>query len=100
MHSSLKNRLASGQDAGDLPEQMERRRKALAELHGSEPQVNTAGKIPESEICFQIGSWHLPLPAGDIRTFLKGKPVPTSSNFWRGVAPGKSSRLWLTTPTI
>ena len=52
MHSSLKNRLASGQDAGDLPEQMERRRKALAELHGSEPQVNTAGKIPESEICF------------------------------------------------
>lgn len=52
------------------------------------------------EICFQIGSWHLPLPAGDIRTFLKGKPVPTSSNFWRGVAPGKSSRLWLTTPTI
>ena len=27
MHSSLKNRLASGQDAGDLPEQMERRRR-------------------------------------------------------------------------
>ena len=52
MHSSLKNRLASGQDAGDIPEQMERRRKALAELHGSEPQVNTAGKIPEAEICF------------------------------------------------
>ena len=52
MHSSLKNRLASGQDAGDLPKQMECRRKALAELHGSEPQVNTAGKIPESEICF------------------------------------------------
>ncbi len=52
MHSSLKHRLANGQDAGELPEQMERHRKALAELHGSEPQVNTTGKIPESEICF------------------------------------------------
>ena len=47
MHSSLKDR-----DAGELPEQMERHRKALAELYGSEPQVNTTGKIPESEICF------------------------------------------------
>ena len=52
MHSSLKARLASGQDTGDLPEQMERRRKALAELHGSEPQVNTAGKIPEADVAF------------------------------------------------
>lgn len=52
MHSSLKDRLANGQDAGELPEQMERHRKALAELYGSEPQVNTTGKIPESEICF------------------------------------------------
>ena len=52
MHSSLKDRLANGQDAGELPEQMERHRKALAELHGSEPQVNTTGKIPESDICF------------------------------------------------
>lgn len=52
MHESLKNRLANGQDAGDLPERMERHRKALAELHGSEPQVNTAGKIPEADIVF------------------------------------------------
>ena len=52
MHSSLKDRLANGQDAGELPEQMERHRKALAELYDSEPQVNTTGKIPESEICF------------------------------------------------
>ena len=52
MHSSLKDRLANGQDAGELPEQMKRHRKALAELYGSEPQVNTTGKIPESEICF------------------------------------------------
>ena len=52
MRESLENRLANGQDAGDLPDQMERRRKALAELHGSEPQVNTAGKIPDADIVF------------------------------------------------
>ena len=52
MRGSLKNRLANGQDAGDLPEQMDRRRKALAELHGGEPQVNTSGKIPEADIVF------------------------------------------------
>ena len=52
MHASLKNRLANGQDAGDLPEQMERRRKALSELHGGEPQVNTTGKIPEADVVF------------------------------------------------
>lgn len=52
MYASLKNRLANGQDACDLPERMERHRKALAELHGGEPQVNTAGKIPEADIVF------------------------------------------------
>lgn len=52
MHASLKNRLTNGQDAGDLPEQMERRRKALSELHGGEPQVNTTGKIPEADVVF------------------------------------------------
>ena len=52
MHASLKNRLANGHDAGDLPERMERHRKALAELHGGEPQVNTAGKIPEADVVF------------------------------------------------
>lgn len=52
MYESLKNRLANRQGAGDLPEQMERHRKALAELHGGEPQVNTAGKIPEADIVF------------------------------------------------
>ena len=52
MHDSLKNRLANGQDAGDLPERMERHRKALSELHGGEPQVNTTGKIPEADVVF------------------------------------------------
>ena len=52
MHASLKNRLANGQDSGDLPERMERHRKALAELHGGEPQVNTTGKIPEADVVF------------------------------------------------
>ena len=35
-----------------MPEKMERQRKALGELYGCEPQVNTAGKIPEADICF------------------------------------------------
>ena len=52
MYSSLKNRLATGQDSGDLPERMEQYRKALAELYGGEPQVNTTGKIPEADIVF------------------------------------------------
>ncbi len=52
MYESLKNRLANRQGTGDLPEQMERHRKALAELHGGEPQVNTSGKIPEADIVF------------------------------------------------
>lgn len=52
MYASLKNRLVNGQDAGDLPERMERHRKALSELHGGEPQVNTAGKIPEADVVF------------------------------------------------
>ena len=52
MYASLKKQIANGQDAGDLPERMERHRKALAELHGGEPQVNTAGKIPEADIVF------------------------------------------------
>lgn len=52
MCGRLKTRLAAGQDTGDLPEQIERQRKALAELYGGEPQVNTSGKIPEADICF------------------------------------------------
>ena len=52
MYGRLKARLACGQGPGDLPEQMERQRKALAALYGGEPQVNTAGKIPDADICF------------------------------------------------
>ena len=52
MHESLKKRISDGMDAGNLPEQMERRRKALAELHGGEPRVNTAGKIPDADVVF------------------------------------------------
>ena len=35
-----------GRTASDLPEQMERQRKALDELYSGEPPVNTSGKIP------------------------------------------------------
>lgn len=52
MQDRLRARLSSGQGVGDLPEQMEHYRKALAELCGGEPQVNTAGKIPEADIVF------------------------------------------------
>ena len=52
MYGRLEARLTSGGDVGDLPEQMERQRKALGELYGGDPQVNTAGKIPEADICF------------------------------------------------
>lgn len=52
MYGRLRVRLAAGQDAGDLPEKMERQRKALAELYGGKPQVNTAGKLPEADIVF------------------------------------------------
>lgn len=52
MRDRLKVRLAAGGDPGDLPAQIERQRKALAELYGGEPTVNTAGKIPEADICF------------------------------------------------
>ena len=52
MYSRLKARLASGQSAGDLPEQIERQRKAISELYSGEPKVNTAGKIPEADIVF------------------------------------------------
>ena len=52
MRDRLRAQLSSGLGVGDLPEQMERHRKALAELHGGEPQVNTAGKIPEADIVF------------------------------------------------
>lgn len=52
MRGRLKVRLAAGGDPGDLPAQIERQRKALAELYGGEPTVNTAGKIPEADICF------------------------------------------------
>ena len=52
MRGWLETYLSSGQDVGDLPEKMERQRKALGDLFGCEPQVNTAGKIPEADICF------------------------------------------------
>ena len=52
MRGWLETYMSSGQDVGDLPEKMERQRKALGELYGCEPQVNTAGKIPEADICF------------------------------------------------
>jgi len=52
MRGSLETRLAGGQDAGDLPEKMERHRKALAEIHSGSPQVNTTGKIPEADVVF------------------------------------------------
>ena len=52
MCGRLRAQLASGQSAGDLPEQIERQRKALGELYGGEPKVNTAGKLPEADICF------------------------------------------------
>ena len=52
MRGWLETYLSSGQDIGDLPEKMERQRKALGELYGGDPQVNTAGKIPEADICF------------------------------------------------
>lgn len=52
MIGRLKAHLAGEETVGDLPIQIERQRKALAELYGGEPQVNTAGKIPEAEICF------------------------------------------------
>lgn len=52
MCGRLKARLASGQSAGDLPEQIECQRRALGELYGGEPKVNTAGKIPEADIVF------------------------------------------------
>lgn len=52
MRGRLKVRLAAGGDPGDLPAQIERQRKALAELYGGEPTVNTTGKIPEADICF------------------------------------------------
>ena len=52
MRDRLRTQPSSGQGVGDLPEQMERHRKALSELHGGEPQVNTAGKILEVDIVF------------------------------------------------
>ena len=52
MRGWLETYLSSGQDVGDLPEKMERQRKALGELYGCEPQVNTVGKIPDADICF------------------------------------------------
>lgn len=52
LYNELKARMDAGQDPGDLPEQIENHRRALAVLYSSEPRVNTTGKIPESEICF------------------------------------------------
>lgn len=40
------------QRLGELAEQIAAYRKTLAELHGNEPSIITAGKIPDSEIVF------------------------------------------------
>ena len=39
-------------EVAKLTQRLEAYKKAVAALHPSEPVVNTAGKIPESEICF------------------------------------------------
>ena len=36
----------------EITDRMERYRKALSVLHGAEPTVNTAGKIPEADVVF------------------------------------------------
>ncbi|MCI8329358.1 MAG: AAA domain-containing protein [Oscillibacter sp.] len=91
MRDRLRTQPSSGQGVGDLPEQMERHRKALAELHGGEPQVNTAGKIPEVDIvfldeCFKAndGVLNSPLTALNERKYTnEGRtyPIPTISFF-------------------
>ena len=52
MRERLNARMATGEAFGDLPEQMERQRKALAVLYAGEPRVNTSGKIPEADVVF------------------------------------------------
>lgn len=52
MCSHLKVRLAVQEAPGDLPDKIEQQRRALAAIYGGEPHVNTAGKLPEADICF------------------------------------------------
>jgi len=52
MCGRLSTRLSVRQDPGELPEKIERLRKALSALYGGEPQVNTVGKLPEADIVF------------------------------------------------
>lgn len=63
MYIELRERLSIGQDANDLPERMEHQRKALGELYGGEPKVNTAGKIPEADICLLDEIFSAPVKA-------------------------------------
>lgn len=52
MRERLNARMAAGEALGDLPDQMERQRKALVVLYAGEPRVNTSGKIPEADVVF------------------------------------------------
>lgn len=52
MRGRLQTQLAAGKAPGDMPEKIEQHRKALAAIYGGEPYVNTAGKLPEADICF------------------------------------------------
>ena len=55
MRQALEARVNGAECSGsysDLVEEMERYRKALSELHSTEPCVITKGKIPDSHICF------------------------------------------------
>jgi hypothetical protein len=44
-------------------EKLDAYRKAVAALHQSEPVVNTAGKIPEADICFLDEIFSAPVAA-------------------------------------
>ena len=47
----------------EATDKLEAYRKAIAELHHSEPIVNTAGKLPEADICFLDEIFSAPVTA-------------------------------------